>query len=210
MPKDIKQPKARKPSQKKAPFHRATPSRNIVFLDNGVVTHRAPLSRQLPTPTGTSDNSASTKEHVTPNAGAHAMGLRSQVSGFPTSYLRSTFNTASPFVQSAPLPSSDAPLRIDTPEPRIQATSEASAATCEPTVFSWHVEGQEDAARGYEGLKLGNRSMRARGASMSVRMSRLISLRRQDLKNPPILRSATNQTPSYPPPSAWRLASRLR
>ena len=199
-------PKARKPSQKKAPFHRATPSRNIVFLDNGAVTRRASLSRQLPTHTSGSGE-YSTTEPVSPNAVAHAVGLGNQVDGFPTSHLRTTFNTSSPFVH-APLPPPNSPLRAGTTDTRIQLPSGATTTTREPTVFSWHMEDEEAAARGYEGLKLGDRSMKSQGASRSTDGSHPILPRKQVPENSPNLRSAINYTPQPLPQAPWCLANR--
>ena len=169
MPKDLNKPTTRKASQKKAPFHRATPSRNVVFLDNGVVTRRAPLSRQLPTYTSSPGSSASRPmiEHIAPNAGAHAVGSRNRIGGFPTSSLRSTFNIASPFVQSAPLPSSSNPSQAGNPEVRIESTHQVSIATPGPTVLSWHIENEEEAARGYEGLKFSSKGTGGIGMSRS-------------------------------------------
>lgn len=198
MTKDADNPKSRKLPQKKAPFHRATPSLNVVFLGNGVVNHRAPFSRQLPAHIASSTPPMT----VVPNAGAHAIGHRHQISGFPTSSLRSTFTTASPFVQNT-FPPADAPSRVQTPEAYIQPASTASSAIPEPTVFSWHMEDDEDVALGYERLKGSRKAAKVHGECGYGSEFFFISPQTQAVEIPVLLPFKITLPLSRPPLAPW-------
>ncbi|KZT69910.1 hypothetical protein DAEQUDRAFT_230862 [Daedalea quercina L-15889] len=150
-----------KQPHERTPIQRAAPVQNTVHLENVTQPHRAPFAAH--TRPSTSTAAVNT---VVPNAGAHAIGRRSQADGLavPTSSHFTTFNIASPFVQIAALPSIDIPSRAETPETRIQPAIEASVADSEPMTLHWHIEEEEDAALGYQRLKCAPMSANTEGA----------------------------------------------